>query len=127
MIPDLGSAIASVMTSWYQSKLFLEHLLAVSHDSIHVVVGVLVLLVLSILMRRPVSSARPWLVLLVIALWNEAADLWVERWPDPGWQYGEGARDLILTMLLPTVLLFAARLRPDLFRAGAGARSRRRR
>jgi hypothetical protein len=33
-------------------------------------------------------------------------------------QYGEGARDLLLTMLLPTILMVAARLRPDVFRAG---------
>jgi hypothetical protein len=37
-------------------------------------------------------------------------------------QYGEGAKDVAVTLLLPLVLMFAARLRPDLFR---GSRRRR--
>ncbi|MFL6751763.1 MAG: hypothetical protein ACJ8FL_00830 [Sphingomicrobium sp.] len=124
MLRGIWSAIASAMTSWYQAKLFVEHSLAVSPDSIHVVVGVLALLVVSLLTRRSIASWRPWLVLLVIELLNEAIDLWIEQWPDPGMQYGEGARDLLLTMLLPTVLLLAVRLRPDLFRGPYATRRR---
>jgi hypothetical protein len=54
--------------------------------------------------------------MLALILWNETVDLWVEQWPDPGMQYGEGAKDVLLTMIVPTVLLFAVRIRPDLFR-----------
>jgi hypothetical protein len=67
----------------------------------------------------------PWLWLFAFILWNETVDLWVERWPDPGQQYGEGAKDLVLTMALPTLLMWAMRVRPDLFRSG-GRKSRRR-
>lgn len=122
MAPDVGSAVASIATNWYQTKLFIEHSVAVSPDSIHALIGVPIQLVLGILTRRPISSWRPWIILLLLALANEAADLWVEQWPDPGWQYGEGFRDLLLTMLLPTVLLFAVRTRPELFRAGTRRR-----
>ena len=104
------------MGSWHQGKLFIEHSLAVGHDSLHVVAGVVLLLAISFVSRRPISAWRPWLWLLALALWNETVDLWVEVWPDPGQQYGEGAKDVLLTMLLPTILLFAARYRPDLFR-----------
>ena len=38
-------------------------------------------------------------------------------------EYGEGAKDLLLTMAVPTIVMFAARLRPDLFR-GSGRRRR---
>ena len=31
-------------------------------------------------------------------------------------QYGEGAKDVAITMLLPTLLMLAVRMRPDLFR-----------
>ena len=60
--------------------------------------------------------------MLAFILWNEAADLWNEHWPDAGQQYGEGAKDIALTMFVPTLLMIAARLRPDLFRAPHGAR-----
>jgi hypothetical protein len=105
------------MTSWYEGKLFIEHALAINHDALHVIVGVLIWLVLGLVMRRPITSLRPWLWLLAVILWSEAADLWAERWPHPGMQYGEGAKDVLLTMFLPTLLLLAARFRPQLFRA----------
>lgn len=106
------------MSSWYQGKLFIEHSLTISHDSLHILVGVLLLIALGLLLRRPLTSWRPWLWLLAAALWNETVDLWIERWPDPGMQLGEGAKDLLLTLAVPTILMWAARSRPDLFRAG---------
>jgi len=113
------------MGSWYAAKRLIEHAVAVSHDTLHVIVGVLLLLVLALVLRRPLSSLLPWLVLAAVALWNEVLDLWVEQWPDAAMQYGETARDLLLTMLLPTVLMLAVRLRPDLFRHVPRARKRR--
>ena len=106
------------MESWHQGKLFIEHAGIVSNDALHVFFGVAVWLVAALLVRRPISSWRPWLWLLAIIAWSETVDLWVEQWPDPGQQYGEGAKDLVLTMAVPTLLMLAARLRPDLFRAG---------
>jgi hypothetical protein len=113
------------MNFWYQSKLFFEHSLAVSHDSLHVIVGVLLWLLLGLVLGQPLTSWRPWLWLFAAILWNETVDLWVERWPDPGQQYGEGAKDILLTMILPAVIMWAARTRPDLFRGGAKTRRRR--
>jgi hypothetical protein len=49
-------------------------------------------------------------------MWNETVDLLIEPWPERAMQYGDGARDLLLTMLVPTVLMFAARSIPQLFR-----------
>ena len=107
------------METWHQGKLFIEHSLTIDHDALHVLVGVLLWLALALLLRRPLTSWLPWLWVFAVILWNEAVDLWVERWPDPGQQYGEGAKDLLLTMLLPTVLMVAIRVRPDLFRGVA--------
>lgn len=118
-------ALIAAMTSWHQWKLFTEHSIAIEHDALHVLVGVLLWVALGVLLRRRLTGWIPWLAVLVVILWNEAVDLWVERWPDPGQQYGEGAKDLLLTMILPTVLMLAARVRPDLFRTGVGGRSRR--
>ena len=113
------------MQSWHQGKLFIEHTISISHDSLHVIVGVLLWLVIALIVRKPISSWLPWSWLFAIILWNETVDLWVEQWPDPGRQYGEGAKDVLLTMIVPTVLLFARRLRPDLFRPAASRRRRR--
>src|SRR5689334_5840006 len=112
------------MTYWHQGKLFIEHAVAINHDAIHVIAGVLVWIGAGVITQRPLTSVRPWLWVVAIIAWNETVDLWVEKWPDPGQQYGEGAKDLILTVLLPTILMFALRLRPALF---VGTRSAKRR
>jgi hypothetical protein len=114
--------VSAAMSSWHEGKLFIEHTVAINHDALHVIVGVLVWLAVGLLSRRPLSSLRPWLWLLAIIGWNETVDLWVEQWPDPGMQYGEGAKDLILTMFLPTILMLVVRFAPGLFRASRRAR-----
>jgi hypothetical protein len=111
------------MTTWHEGKLFIEHMVNVSHDSLHVIVGVLLWLAFAFLTRKPLSSWLPWLWIFAVILWNETVDLWTEQWPDPGQQYAEGIKDLVMTMLLPTLLMFALRFRPEL---GRGAARRRR-
>ena len=100
---------------WYEFKLFVEHAFSISHDSLHVLVGILLQLVAALLLRRSLASWVPWTVVLVFALANEVLDLEIGRWPNPGMQFGEGVKDIVLTILLPTILLLAIRLRPDLF------------
>lgn len=114
---QLWGSIFALMTSWKQGKLFLERAFAVSNDGLHVIIGVLAWVVLALLVRRPLGSWRPWFALVLVLLWNELVDLTTEQWPNPGEQYGEAAKDLLLTLFVPTVLLFAVRYRPDLFRS----------
>jgi hypothetical protein len=104
------------MASWHQGKLFVEHLAQITHDTLHLILGLLIWIAAGLVTRRPLTSWQPWLWVLAFILWNETADLWTEHWPDPGMQYGEGAKDVALTMLVPTLLMFAAKVRPHLFR-----------
>lgn len=127
MLHDLWITISGAMMSWHQGKLLIEHSFAFSHDSMHIVVGVMVWLLAAMLTRRPITAWQPWLWAFAVILWNETVDLVTERWAlsDRGWQYGEGLKDLTLTMVVPTILMIAARARPDLFRQGVGGRKRR--
>lgn len=104
---------------WYQVKLFLEHVSGISMDALHILVGFLVFLMSAQLLKRSVESPLPWLALLILELGNEAYDLHVELWPDPGSQLGEGVKDIMLTMALPTLVLILARWRPALLRQNA--------
>jgi len=125
MADRLLHTLTAVMTAWHSSKLLVEHSIPIEHDALHILVGVLLWLALGVLFRRPLGSWLPWLMVLAVIAWNEAVDLWVERWPSPSQQYGEGAKDLLLTMIVPTMLLAALRLRPQLFAASARPRRRR--
>lgn len=100
---------------WYQLKLFVSHATTFSMDALHLLAGVVGVLLLARLFRRPLSDVRPWLAVLLLELLNEWRDLAVERWPDAGQQYGEAAQDIGLTMLVPTLLLLVVRYWPHLF------------
>ena len=111
-LPSLS--IEGALLSWYEAKMFLEHALSVSPDALHVIVGAVLFLLGAILFRQTLSSWRVWLALLFVNVFNEFVDLWVERWPDPARQYGQGMKDLILTMTIPTILILVVRLAPRL-------------
>jgi hypothetical protein len=104
------------LIGWYQVKLFIEHASGISMDALHILVGFVLFLLAALLLRTGVASLRPWLALLVLELLNEGYDLRVEIWPNLGSQLGEGAKDILLTMALPTLLALLARSRLSLFR-----------
>lgn len=106
---------SALAQQWYEIKTFVEHSFAFSDDALHVWVGVLLQLGVAAVTKRPISSWTPWLAVFGFEIANELSDFWFERWPDTAMQVGEGAKDLILTMLLPTVLLIATRHAPRLF------------
>ena len=98
---------------WYQVKLFIELASGISMDALHILVGFTLFLLAARILRTGVASPLPWLALLMLELLNEAYDLHVEIWPNFGSQLGEGAKDIMLTMALPTLLLAEARWRPQ--------------
>ena len=103
------------MLWWYHVKMFVEHASIVTSDALHVLIGVGLWVLAAVALRRRLTDWLPWLVVLVAVLLNETVDLWVEQWPDAAMQYGESAKDVVLTLLLPSLLMAAARERPDLF------------
>lgn len=104
---------------WYQLKLFAAHSTGVSMDALHVVVGVLLQLLIALLFRSSVARPLPLLAVLALAVVNEANDFRVEIWPDPGMQFGESAKDIVLTMFIPTLIFLVARRRPKLLVQGS--------
>ena len=102
------------LSSWYQLKLFIAHASGISMDAWHILVGVVAFLLIARLLDSNVGRLLPWLLLLAAELINEAYDIHIERWPDLGSQLGEGAKDIMLTMALPTLIALVARWRPRL-------------
>lgn len=103
------------MCEWVETKHFIERSVSLSPDALHVIAGVMMQVAAALLLRKPLTSWWPWLVVLVFTSSNEIIDLWFERWPSSGMQLGEGFKDLLLTMLLPTMLLLASRRFPRHF------------
>ncbi|PLK26524.1 hypothetical protein [Novosphingobium sp. TH158] len=109
--------------SLYSAKMFVERSVAFHNDALHVIVGLLIALVAAALLRSSLARWRPWLVVLALELLNEANDYLVETWPNEvAQQFGEIAKDIVLTMALPTLMLVIARRWPNLL-AGDGSRA----
>jgi hypothetical protein len=101
--------VIAAFAEWYDLKIFVERSVAISTDSLHVIAGVTLQLLVASVARRPVTHWLPWISVLAALLFNEAVDLWVERWPSLAMQLGEGAKDILLTMFLPTLLMLLFR------------------
>jgi hypothetical protein len=96
---------SAMLHSVSDMKAFLERASSVSMDAMHVIGGVVLFVAFAVLLRRPITSWLPWVCLLMVVFVNELADLTVEKWPNPAEQFGEAAKDVLLTMLLPTLLM----------------------
>ena len=103
---------------WHQVKDWLEHAIGLNMDALHVYVGLAILLAVALVLRKPLRSPIPWLVLLALELANEYYDWTYDFWTGPGGraiQAAEGVRDIWNTMAVPTFLLLASRFFPGLF------------
>ena len=99
---------------WFAGKNVMEHAFGFSHDALHVLVSVVLQLALARLMKASVGHVLPWLGVLILELLNEWSDLSFEVWPNHAVQWGESAKDVLLTMALPSILLIVSRRWPDL-------------
>ena len=115
MLVALGDLVAA---RWFGIKSLIEQSIVISHDALHVLVGVVLQLILALALRVPISRWSPWLVVLSLELANEWSDLRTDLWPASvrSVQIAEGVKDVLLTMALPTLLLLAARRFPAAFR-----------
>ena len=99
---------------WLLFKDELTRATALSRDALHIYLGVSVQFAAALLLRRKLGDWSPWLVVLMLALINEAADLWVEIWPQHTMQAASALHDIVNTMILPTILLALSRWVPRL-------------
>ncbi|HMC91561.1 MAG TPA: hypothetical protein VKI45_03785 [Allosphingosinicella sp.] len=119
-----NAAAAAIPHDWHQAKEWLEHAIGLNMDALHIYFGLGILVAAALILRRPLRSPLPWLVLLLLELGNEYYDWTYEVWPGPERQIqaAEGIRDIWNTMAVPTFLLVASRWFPSLF-TGWGKRS----
>jgi hypothetical protein len=108
---------------WVHLKEFVEFSTGFSRDSLHVILGVCFQFSLAAAFKIPVSRWLPWYVVLAFAAANELNDLVTEYWNLPARQFGEAAKDIVLTMFIPTLILLAAKYMPRLFQQSTGETS----
>ena len=99
---------------WHHFKDWAEHASGLNMDALHVYAGVGLQIGAALVLRRPLKSPWPWLVVLGAEFANEVYDYTYEVWPERDIQFAEGLRDMWNTMAMPTLLLLLARYAPRL-------------
>jgi hypothetical protein len=113
-----GHGWFDMVLDWEALKDWLSSEFHVSHAVLHIHLGLAIYLLTSLLLRRPLGSVLPWLVVLVLELVNEASDFiryYVSAWP---WTASNTIEDIVNTLFWPTVLVVLFRHQ----RAAAAAR-----
>ena len=101
------------VADWLQLKTELVRATTLERDALHIYFALIVQLGAALLFRRRLGDWLPWLAVLALA--NEAADLWVEIWPQHAFQAASAIHDIVNTMILPTVLFALSRWGTGLF------------
>jgi hypothetical protein len=111
IIENTVEVLAKLGADVFTAKMTVERSVAFSDDALHILAGVVLQLGFAFVFRTSLRSWGPWLFVLGLELINEVNDLHMSAWAN---FWGESAKDLLLTMLLPTLLLVVARTRPHL-------------
>lgn len=105
VLTSLADRATALAAWWARHKLLLGTEVGLSADALHVQVGIALLCLAALVLRRSPLDWRPWLVLLVLELGNEAADLLLEGMGSTEATLAAGLHDVINTMAAPTLLV----------------------
>ena len=111
----------SAVLAWESFKDWLSESTGLEHHDYHILLGILLTLGLTWLLRRPLGSWLPLLIVLVLELVNEVFDFtryYMSDWP---WTPWPTLFDIAITMALPLVIVVTARLTAPDFRTSRSA------
>ena len=98
-------------TSAVQSiKLAIVAATGLSKDALHIYVGLAVFLAAVVVLRKPLRSIVPWLVIFAIAIAGEVLDMRDDIATLGYWRWGASLHDVLNTLFWPTMLLLIAKL-----------------
>lgn len=102
--------MVQIVLEWEAFKVWLSASSGLAHPVIHLIVGVLLTIAFTVLLRVPLGSWRPLLIVLAFELVNETSDF--ARYYIGGYPWGPlpSLIDIALTMVPPLVIVVAARL-----------------
>ena len=94
--------IINAAFAWSSLKLWIERAVGIAPDALHAFVGVLLLVLFHLLVRRP-SLGWPWFGVLIFELINEALDMSRPAGATES-DMAASLHDLCVTLFLPSVL-----------------------
>jgi len=120
VLNSLTVRIATLATLYSDGKFGLEQRIPFDADWLHLIIGPVILASASVVMRKPMASWGPWLVVAVLSILNEVIDLIEGASVVPSAAYFESTTDFLLTMAIPTALLIKGRFFPRSSKGAGG-------
>ena len=120
MLNSFTVKIATLATLYSDAKFGLEQRIPFDADWLHLIIGPVILAAAAVVMRKPMASRGPWLVVALLGILNEVIDLMEGASVVPSVAYFESATDFLLTMAIPTALLIKARFFPRSSKGAGG-------
>lgn len=100
------------MSLFQQVKLFLVDTTGLDKDALHIHVSLIFYLGSCLAFRWKARQWMPWLVVLLAALTGEALDIRDQLASPVPVDWAESVKDMVNTLLAPTLIMMAARLSP---------------
>lgn len=102
-----------IVLDWEQVKIWLSATTGLSHHDFHLLLGVLLTLAFTRLLRMSLGAWTPLAIVLALELVNEAFDFtryYIDGYP---WSPGPMLVDIALTIVPPLAIVLAARWQSD--------------
>ena len=96
-------------SSFYLFKIWLVNAIGLARDALHIHFGLTALLLVVLLFRQPLRSPWPWLTAVALAILGEVLDRRDQLAVSQPWNRPEAIKDVLNTILWPTLLMLLAR------------------
>lgn len=97
------------MISFQQAKIALVDFTGLERDALHIYVSLAVFFGACLIFRWKAWQVKPWLMVLLAALTGEVLDLCYQASTDMPLLWGESAKDIANTAMVPAIIVLAAR------------------
>ena len=97
------------VTAFQTIKLVIIATTGLSRDALHIYTGLITMFMAALILRRPLRSMVPLVMVLLVASLGETIDLYDDIAFRGYWRWNASLHDLLNTMFWPTLILLLAR------------------
>jgi hypothetical protein len=90
-------------------KAWLLSTMGLKQDALHIYFGFVLFFGAALVFRKPLSSWRPWLLVVVVALGKEGYDIVTDLRAHGQWSAFKSGVDIFSVVIWPTVMMFLVR------------------
>lgn len=97
------------VTAFQTIKLIILSITGLSRDALHIYTGLITMFGAALVLRKPLWSTIPWLVVIWVGVVVESIDMYDDIALRGYWKWGASLHDFLNTLFWPTVILLLAR------------------